>query len=191
MPRGRLHAKPLYGGQINLWVEDDLTRTYLNALWNDPAVKFLIGGSYQGVLAILKDAEDAGYSNVFGVVDGDHGRSNHMNWSKPGKSSPRFILPRHEIENYLLDTPALEGCRFNTHRRTPRGDRRVPQCRGRKTLLVGSLPRCRHPHPRSILRSSSCEPPEQRPRVEHRRLRRKITSRNVIGSAPCHASRRE
>ena len=117
MPRD-VARDALYNGQINLWVEYDLTRAYLGALWNDPAVKFLLGGSYNGVLAILEDAEDAGYANVFGVVDGDHGRSNHADWFVPGRTFRRFVLPRHEIENYLLDTPALEGCRFNTHRRT-------------------------------------------------------------------------
>jgi hypothetical protein len=117
MPRD-VARDALYNGRINLWVEDDLTRVYLGALWNDPAVKFLIGGGYNGVLAILKDAEHAGYTNVFGVVDGDHGRSNHADWFVPGRSFRRFVLPRHEIENYLLDTVALEGCRFNTHRRT-------------------------------------------------------------------------
>ena len=117
MPRD-VARDTLYNGQINLWVEDDLTRAYLDAVWNDPSVKFLIGGGYNGVVAILKDAEEAGYTNVFGVVDGDHGRSNYSEWFVPGRTFRRFILPRHEIENYLLDTAALEGCRLNTHRRT-------------------------------------------------------------------------
>jgi hypothetical protein len=117
MPRD-LARDDLYNGQINLWVEDDLTQAYLDALWNDSAVKYLIGGGREGVGAGLKDAEKAGYKNVFGVVDRDHGRSNHADWFVPGRQFRRFILPRHEIENYLLDTPALEGCRFNTHRRT-------------------------------------------------------------------------
>jgi len=33
MPRD-LARDALYNGQINLWVEDDLTRAYLGALWN-------------------------------------------------------------------------------------------------------------------------------------------------------------
>jgi hypothetical protein len=117
MPRD-VARDALYNGQINLWVEDDLTRAYLSALWNDSAVKFLIGGGHDGVLAILRDASDAGYENVFGVVDRDHGRSNHADWFVPERTFRRFILPRHEIENYVLDTSALEGCRFNTHRRS-------------------------------------------------------------------------
>ena len=106
----------LYSGRINLWVEDGLTRSYLGALWNDSAVKFLIGGGNQGVAAILRDAEDAGYTNVFGLVDQDHDRSNYPEWFDTSRSFRKFILPRHEIENYLLDTHALEGCVFNTRR---------------------------------------------------------------------------
>ena len=107
MPRD-VARDALYSGQINLWVEDDLTRAYLSALWNDSAVKFLIGGGRDGVVAILRDAHDAGYTNVFGVIDRDHGRSNHGDWLKPSRTIRTFVLPRHEIENYLLDTSALQ-----------------------------------------------------------------------------------
>jgi hypothetical protein len=105
----------LYSGTINLWVEDEITRAYLSQLWNDPNVRFLIGGGREGVSAILVDAAAAGYNNVFGVVDRDFGRSNYANWQTPGGTFRRFVLRRHEIENYLLDTPALHGCRFNNH----------------------------------------------------------------------------
>ena len=108
----------LYSGQINLWVEDNLTRDYLSTLWNGTDVKFLIGGGRDGVSAMAKVADDAGYVNVFGLVDRDHGRSNHAKWAVPGCTFRRFILPSHEIENYLLDTPALEGSRFNTNKLT-------------------------------------------------------------------------
>ena len=117
MPRD-VALDTLYNGKINLWVEDELMRTYLGALWNEPAVKFLIGGGSTGVNAILRHAEDAEYKNVFGVADRDHGRSNYADWLVPGRKFTRFILPRHEIENYLLDSPALAGCRLNTRRLT-------------------------------------------------------------------------
>ena len=117
MPRD-IARDALYSGRINVWFEDELTRVYLGAVWNDPAVKILIGGGHDGVAAILKDAEHAGYRNVFGVADRDFGRSNYPDWLVPGRTFRRFVLPRHEIENYLLDTPALEGCRFNTHGKT-------------------------------------------------------------------------
>jgi hypothetical protein len=50
----------LYTAPINLWVEDELTRAYLDAVWNSPAVKFLIGGGNEGLQAIVNDAERAG-----------------------------------------------------------------------------------------------------------------------------------
>jgi len=111
MPRD-VARDALYSGQINLWVEDVLTRAYLDALWNDPAVKFLIGGGRDGVGAILKDAEDAGYTNVFGVIDRDFGPSNLADWMNPVKTFRKFVLPVHEVENYLLDPPALEASRY-------------------------------------------------------------------------------
>lgn len=117
MPRD-VASNALYSGQINLWVEDDLTRSYLSALWSDPAVKFLIGGSRNGVIAILQDSEDSGYTNVFGLIDRDHGKTNYADWFVPTRTFRRFILPRHEIENYLLDSPALQGCKFNKHNRS-------------------------------------------------------------------------
>ena len=98
MPRD-VARDALYSGQINLWVEDCLTRAYLDALWNDSAVKFLIGGGRDGVGAILKDAEDAGYTNVFGVIDRDFEPSNQSDWMDPAKTSRRFVVasPRDRI----------------------------------------------------------------------------------------------
>ena len=111
MPRD-VARDALYSGQINLWVEDSLTRSYLDALWNDPAVKFLIGGGRDGVGAILKDAEGAGYTNVFGVIDRDFGASNVADWMSSAKTSRKFVLPVHEVENYLLDSSALHASRY-------------------------------------------------------------------------------
>ena len=61
----------LYRGVINLWVEDALTREYLSTLWNDSSVLFLVGGGNEGVRAIVKDAEEAGLTSVFGLTDRD------------------------------------------------------------------------------------------------------------------------
>jgi hypothetical protein len=111
MPRD-VARDALYNGQINLWVEDDLTRAYLGALWNDSAVKFLIGGGRDGVGAILKDAEDTGYTNVFGLTDRDFRPSNRVDWSNPSKNFRTFVLPVHEVENYLLHPLALQASRY-------------------------------------------------------------------------------
>ncbi len=105
----------LYRGIINLWVEDELTREYLSAVWNNPPdVFFLIGGGNEGVSAVLKDAESAGYPNVFGIIDRDFRPTNRDDWSAGGKTFRRFVLPVHEIENYLLDPEALAASRLNT-----------------------------------------------------------------------------
>jgi hypothetical protein len=105
----------LYRGVINLWVEDELTREYLSEVWsNPPDVFFLIGGGNEGVSAVLKDAESAGYSNVFGMIDRDFRPTNRADWKAPGKTFRRFVLPVHEIENYLLDPEALAASRLNT-----------------------------------------------------------------------------
>ncbi len=109
----------LYRGIINLWVEDELTREYLSAVWNSPPdVFFLIGGGNEGVIAVLKDAELAGYPNVFGIIDRDFRPTNRADWNAPGKTVRRFVWPVHEIENYLLDPEALASSRLNTLKRT-------------------------------------------------------------------------
>jgi hypothetical protein len=112
MPRD-VARDALYSGQINLWVEDSLTRAYLDALWNDPTVKVLIDRGRDCVGAILKDAQDAGYTNVFGVTDRDFGASNLADWMNPAKTPRKFVLPVHEVENYLLDSTALQASRYH------------------------------------------------------------------------------
>jgi hypothetical protein len=108
----------LYRAPINLWVEDELTRGYLDAVWNSPVVAYLIGGGNEGVQAVVNDAEKAGYLNVFAVIDRDFRQTNKPSWMDPNKTSRRFILPVHEIENYLLDRDALAASRFNNLGRT-------------------------------------------------------------------------
>jgi hypothetical protein len=112
MPRDVARAG-LYRGSINLWVEDALTREYLSTLWNDPSVFFLVGGGNEGVRAIVKDAEEAGFANVFGLTDRDFRPTNTSAWIDPLKTFRTFVLPVHEIENYLLDSAALCGSRFS------------------------------------------------------------------------------
>lgn len=108
----------LYVAPINLWVEDEITGAYLDAVWNNPSITFLIGGGSEGVQAIVSDAQKAGHANVFAVIDRDFRQTNKANWSDLARNSRRFILPRHEIENYLLDSVALAGCRLNNLQRT-------------------------------------------------------------------------
>ena len=109
----------LYRGLINLWVEDELTRAYLSAVWNSPSVTFFIGGGNEGVRAIVKDAEEAGISNVFALIDRDFRQTNKQDWLDPRKSTRTFVLRVHEIENHLLDAHALASIRLNNLAKTP------------------------------------------------------------------------
>ncbi len=79
MPRD-LDLTSLYNAPINLWVEDPLVREYLSRLWNDPGIKFLIAGGNEGVRSIVKDAEDHGYPNIFGLIDRDYRATNRADW---------------------------------------------------------------------------------------------------------------
>lgn len=108
----------LYSASINLWVEDRLTREYLSRIWNDADVRFFVGGGNDGVRALAEDAADNGFSNVFGLTDRDFRPSNKRDWTNPQKNFRTFVLPAHEIENYLLDAHALAACRFNNRKLT-------------------------------------------------------------------------
>ena len=102
----------LYRGSINLWVEDALTRETCRSLEMMQA-----SGSWWAAetreSAIVKDAKDAGFGNVFAVTDRDFRDSNQSEWDNPARSFRTFILPVHEIENYLLDPAALHASRFS------------------------------------------------------------------------------
>ena len=141
MPRDVARAA-LYRGIINLWVEDELTREYLSAVWNDPtAVFFPIGGGNEGVGAVVKDAESAGFPNVFGLIDRDfRPTTNRSHWSSPVKTFRTFVLPVHEIENDLLDPEALAGESAQHPAKDGVPDRRIPDDGGRQIDLVGGLP---------------------------------------------------
>jgi len=109
----------LYTAPVNLWVEDSISRHYLQELWRDSAVRSLIGGGKEGVLALIRDAEENGYETVFALVDCDFGKTNYKSWTDPKKAFRRFVLPVHELENYLLDERALAQCDLNIAKRPP------------------------------------------------------------------------
>jgi hypothetical protein len=56
---------------------------------------------------------------VFGVIDRDYRPTNRPNRTVDGKTFRRFILPVHDVENYLLDSEALSRSRLNTRKLTP------------------------------------------------------------------------
>ena len=95
--------------KIVVWVEDELTKEYLSALWRDKRIGFAVAAGREGVSALTNDARSGSdqRTNVFGVRDKDFGETNFPDWTNP--DTYLFILPRHEIENYLLDWDALKA----------------------------------------------------------------------------------
>jgi hypothetical protein len=101
------------GAALVLWVEDPLTRDYLRATWRNPTgVAFRLGGGNEGVRAIVKAFQEEGHLNVFGLTDRDFRPSNLAGWTNPTKTFRTFVLPVHEVENYLLDPAALQASRY-------------------------------------------------------------------------------
>jgi hypothetical protein len=122
----------LYSAAIILWVEDQLTSTYLGECWNDPDIAFRIAGATQGVRAIVSSARQNGYLHVFGFVDRDFGYTNRPRWSDPA-ASPVFVPEVSEAENYLLDPDHLAGCDLNN------GSRTAAEVRTRLLVRAGQM----------------------------------------------------
>jgi len=107
----KLHRRPM-----NLWVEDPLTSEYLNEVWQEPRILLLIAGSSASVKPVVSLACTNGAKNVFGLVDRDFENTNEPRWASP--LLHHFVLPVHEMENYLLDANALAGCDVNNRARS-------------------------------------------------------------------------
>ena len=61
----------------------------------------------------MKDADEAGFANVFGLTDRDFRPTNKPGWNDPNRTFRTLVLPVHEIENYLLDSRSLRSSLFN------------------------------------------------------------------------------
>ncbi|MFM9110791.1 MAG: hypothetical protein ACKOPN_09435, partial [Prochlorococcaceae cyanobacterium] len=107
---------------MTLWVEDTLTREWLDAIWQDTDIGLLVAGGNEAVLGVVNDAHEAGHNNVFGLRDRDFTQSNQDNWLDPTKNPKPFTPEMHEIENYFLDFEGLAqlGRELNPHGRTKR-----------------------------------------------------------------------
>jgi hypothetical protein len=99
--------------RIIVWVEESLAEVYLNGLWEDNEIRIMVAGCAETVRAVTEDARKGGFKHVFGVRDKDFGTTNFDKWRKYKEKIDVFRLPRHEMENYLLDWPALAGCTEN------------------------------------------------------------------------------
>lgn len=113
------HLEPLLSGRpIVLWVEDRLTREYLQRIWqpDDQWFQILIAGSRESVISVVHDLQGSGHGHVFGLIDRDFGDSNRSRWQAPSSEIFIYRPQRLEMENYLLDEAALAGCGENINR---------------------------------------------------------------------------
>ncbi|RLC12054.1 MAG: hypothetical protein DRI57_18160 [Deltaproteobacteria bacterium] len=119
MPIVTTHLEKLLTDRpVVLWVEDMLTKEYLQRVWQpeDQLFQILIAGSTENVIAVVHDLQKSGYGHVFGFTDRDFRESNRSRWNSPTQDM-RIYRPDHfEIENYLLDWKALAGCHENINR---------------------------------------------------------------------------
>ncbi len=90
-----------------LWVEDELTRVYLEALWPlvGSPITIKVGGGCNSIKALVQEHRRQGRRNVFGLVDRDFRRPASTSWLTTADHV--FVLPRLEMENYLLDWQAM------------------------------------------------------------------------------------
>jgi hypothetical protein len=99
---------------VNLWVEDDETRAYLDRAWQDPDIGYLVAGGGENVAAVVKSAREAGLPTVFGLRDRDFNSSNRSRWRRWTDPLAVFALDSLEIENFALDAEAIADVDANT-----------------------------------------------------------------------------
>ena len=98
----------LYKNQVAvLWVEDSETKDYLSTIWPGKRFAYLVAAGRESVRPAVNDARRNRTMYVFGVCDRDFGPCNQNKWSAGRDFWGTFVLPRFEIENYLLDADAL------------------------------------------------------------------------------------
>lgn len=106
--------------KICLWVEDPLTRTYLETLWSsDLNLGLLVAGGHEGTRAVAELAFRDQILKVFGLVDRDFGNTNRHQWANPPNDLRCYRTEAHEVENFLLDSDALAASQYNSRERKP------------------------------------------------------------------------
>ena len=113
------HLAPLLSQwPIVVWVEDRLTRAYLQDIWqaDNALIQILVAGGNETVAGVVHDLRGLGYANVFGFADRDFRSTNRDRWLILNSGIEVFRPQALEIENFLLDWDALAGCTENQSR---------------------------------------------------------------------------
>lgn len=95
-----------------LWVEDEVTKTYLQQVWQDADIGLLTAGGHENIYAVVKSSRAQGFGHVFGFRDRDFGDTNRGKWEEAGVEV--LISEAFEIENLALDSQAISACQLNT-----------------------------------------------------------------------------
>ena len=98
-----------FGSKVLVYVEDEITRRYLNAVigHRGKLVRFTVVGGVKTVLGMLEDAARCNRKNVtFGIIDRDYACGDKQGWFQQS-GAYYYKLPMHEIENYMLDFDAI------------------------------------------------------------------------------------
>jgi len=95
------------------WVEDEDTRTYLDAAWaGESRIKIYVASGYTHLQAVVNAAHHDFSTHVFGFRDRDFGASNRKRWKEEAVTV--LAGDAHELENFLLDAEAIASCEVNT-----------------------------------------------------------------------------
>ena len=92
---------------VLVYVEDVTTKVYLDELLgnNGKFVEVIVVGGRQSVLGVIEDDVRNKVTRTLGIVDRDFNSNVQGGWTL--KYNRVFLLPNHEIENYLLDFDAI------------------------------------------------------------------------------------
>ncbi len=119
------HLAPLLSQwPVIVWVEDRLTRAYLQDIWqaDNPLIQILVAGGNETVAGVVHDLRGLGHANVFGFTDRDFRSTNRDKWLNLNSEIEVFRPQALEIENFLLDWDALAGCTENQSRQQRSGE---------------------------------------------------------------------
>lgn len=96
-----------------LWVEDEETRTYLEAAWSgESLIRMYVASGHQHVRAVVSAARNDWNAHVFGLRDRDFTESNRSRWND--EDVCLFAGDSLEVENLMLDADAIAACDVNT-----------------------------------------------------------------------------
>ena len=79
-----------------MWVEDNVTKEYLQRIWQPDDQLFLIAVAegVESVRATVHNLRTNGYSNVFGLIDRDFRSSNRSKCENPDQETIVYVPER-------------------------------------------------------------------------------------------------